>query len=212
MMGLVRLAPGPPGGWGLVKSMGRDMAEGLALNSMHMSMGALKALGETVGLVRMLNPTDPYNLTHPGQYLQNANGVLTGLASTVAHPERLVGIVKNQNWRDPAEALGSIAIDLLGGKGAGGAAKGGLKGAVKTGVKEAVEQGAKETARKSVRERLGDLARDLNCKVLRNEPVDMATGRMVLPQTDVTLPGSFPLEFTRTFESAYRNGGWFGPA
>ncbi|GGZ04402.1 DUF6531 domain-containing protein [Streptomyces poonensis] len=40
----------------------------------------------------------------------------------------------------------------------------------------------------------------------------MATGRMVLLQTDVTLPGTFPLEFTRTFESAYRNGGWFGPA
>jgi RHS repeat-associated protein len=60
---------------------------------MHLTGGALKAVGETVGLVRMLNPTDPYNLTHPGQYLQNVNGVLTGLASTVAHPERLVGVI-----------------------------------------------------------------------------------------------------------------------
>ncbi|GAA4039961.1 putative T7SS-secreted protein [Streptomyces shaanxiensis] len=212
MMGLVRQAPEPPGGWDLVKSMGRDMAEGMALNSIHLAGGALKAVGETVGLVRMLNPTDPYNLTHPGQYLQNVNGVLTGLASTVAHPERLVGIVKNQNWRDPAEALGSIAIDLIGGKGAGGTIKGGLKGGLKTAGKEAIEQGAKEAARKSVKERLGDLARELNCKVLRNEPVDMATGRMVLAQTDITLPGILPLEFTRTFESAYRNGGWFGPA
>ncbi|MGP2438631.1 putative T7SS-secreted protein [Streptomyces sp. JW3] len=211
MTNLTGLAPEPPGGWDQVTSMGRDLVEGMVLSGMHTSVGAWKGLGETVGLVRMLNPTDPYNLTHPGQYLQNANGVLTSLASTVAHPERLVGIVKNQNWRDPSEALGSVAIDLVGGKGAGGAAKGGLKGGLKGLGKEAVEQGAKETARKSVKERLSDLARDLNCKVLRNEPVDMATGRMVLPQTDIVLPGSLPLEFTRTFESAYRNGGWFGP-
>ncbi|MBA2945869.1 putative T7SS-secreted protein [Streptomyces himalayensis] len=212
IMGLVRLAPEPPSAMQLAASMGRDMVEGTVLNSMHLTGGALKAVGETVGLVRMLNPTDPYNLTHPGQYLQNVNGVLTGLASTVAHPERLVGIIKNQNWRDPAEALGGIAIELVGGKGAGGAVKGGLKAGLKGAGKEAIEQGAKEAARKSVRERLDDLARDLNCKVLRNEPVDMATGRMVLLQTDVSLQGTFPLEFTRTFESAYRNGGWFGPA
>ncbi|WP_314174313.1 putative T7SS-secreted protein [Streptomyces winkii] len=210
--GLVQQAPEVPGAWELMKSAGRDMAEGMALNSVHLLGGALKGLGKTAGLVRMLNPTDPYNMTHPGQYLQNMNGVATGLASTVAHPERLVGIVTNQNWRDPGEAIGKIAVDLIGGKGAGGAVKGGLKGALKAGGKEAVEQGAKQAARKTIRERLGDLARDLNCKVLRNEPVDMATGRMVLPQTDVSLPGTFPLAFTRTFESAYRNGGWFGPA
>lgn len=39
----------------------------------------------------------------------------------------------------------------------------------------------------------------------------MATGRMILPQTDLVLPGSLPLFFTRTFESAYRSGRWFGP-
>ncbi|NLU66678.1 putative T7SS-secreted protein [Streptomyces sp. HNM0574] len=210
--GLVEQAPEMPGGWEMLKSAGRDMAEGMALNSVHLLGGALKGLGETVGLVRMLNPTDPYNLTHPGQYLTNLNGVVTGLASTVAHPERLVGIVKNQNWRDPSEALGGILVEVVGGKGAGGVVKGGIKGGIKGGAKEAVEQGVKQGARRSVKERLDDLARDLNCKVLRNEPVDMATGRMVLPQTDVTLPGTFPLEFTRTFESAYRNGGWFGPA
>ncbi|RAJ69128.1 RHS repeat-associated protein [Streptomyces sp. Amel2xB2] len=210
--GLVEQAPEMPGAWETIKSAGRDAAEAMALSNVHVLGGVMKGLGETAGLVRMLNPTDPYNLTHPGRYLQNMNGVATGLASTVAHPERLVGIVTNQNWRDPAEAVGKIAVDLVGGKGSGGIVKGGLKGGLKAGGKEAVEQGAKQAARRTVKERLGDLARDLNCKVLRNEPVDMATGRMVLPQTDVSLPGTFPLEFTRTFESAYRNGGWFGPA
>ncbi|MDT0380066.1 DUF6531 domain-containing protein [Streptomyces sp. DSM 42041] len=210
--GLVESAPEMPGGWEMLKSMGRDLVGGMALNSMHLAGGIMKGLGTTVGIVRMLNPQDPYNMTHPNQYLMNLNGFTTGLASTVAHPERLAGVVSNQNWRDPAEAFGKIAVDLVGGKGSGGAIKGGLKGGLKAGAKEAAEQGAKQGARKSVSERLNDLARDLNCKVLRNEPVDMATGRMVLPATDVSLPGTMPLEFTRTFESAYRNGGWFGPA
>lgn len=39
----------------------------------------------------------------------------------------------------------------------------------------------------------------------------MATGRMSLPQTDVTLPARLPLFFSRQFESSYRAGRWFGP-
>ncbi|WP_051943699.1 DUF6531 domain-containing protein [Streptacidiphilus rugosus] len=42
------------------------------------------------------------------------------------------------------------------------------------------------------------------------EPVDMATGRMYIDQTDASLPGSLPLVFTRSFESGYRAGRWMG--
>ncbi|RAG81052.1 type IV secretion protein Rhs, partial [Streptacidiphilus pinicola] len=42
------------------------------------------------------------------------------------------------------------------------------------------------------------------------EPVDMATGRMFIDQTDVVLPGSLPLRFTRCFESGYGAGRWMG--
>ncbi|WP_152648568.1 RHS repeat-associated core domain-containing protein [Streptacidiphilus anmyonensis] len=42
------------------------------------------------------------------------------------------------------------------------------------------------------------------------EPVDMATGRMFIDQTDVLLPGSLPLRFTRCFESGYGAGRWMG--
>ncbi|MEY9845235.1 RHS repeat-associated protein [Streptacidiphilus sp. BW17] len=42
------------------------------------------------------------------------------------------------------------------------------------------------------------------------EPVDMATGRMFIDQTDVLLPGSLPLKFTRCFESGYGAGRWMG--
>ena len=43
------------------------------------------------------------------------------------------------------------------------------------------------------------------------DPVDLATGKMFLPQTDVTLPGSLPLVFTRRVESGYAVGRCFGP-
>ncbi|MEV6317393.1 DUF6531 domain-containing protein [Streptomyces sp. NPDC051776] len=45
-----------------------------------------------------------------------------------------------------------------------------------------------------------------------SDPVDMATGAMFLPQTDITLPGSLPLAFTRRVASDYRAGRWFGPS
>ncbi|MGW0821526.1 DUF6531 domain-containing protein [Streptomyces sp. NPDC002845] len=44
-----------------------------------------------------------------------------------------------------------------------------------------------------------------------SDPVDMATGAMFLPQTDVELPGNLPLAFTRRVASDYRCGWWFGP-
>ncbi|MFC8129045.1 DUF6531 domain-containing protein [Streptomyces sp. NPDC057302] len=44
------------------------------------------------------------------------------------------------------------------------------------------------------------------------DPVDVATGQMFLSQTDVTLPGTLPLAFTRRVASGYRTGGWFGPS
>ncbi|MEU4997747.1 RHS repeat-associated core domain-containing protein [Streptomyces sp. NPDC021622] len=44
-----------------------------------------------------------------------------------------------------------------------------------------------------------------------SDPIDMATGFMFLPQTDITLPGTLPLAFTRRVSSGYRTGWWFGP-
>ncbi|WP_342634381.1 DUF6531 domain-containing protein [Streptomyces himastatinicus] len=43
------------------------------------------------------------------------------------------------------------------------------------------------------------------------EPIDIATGAMLMEQTDLTLPGSLPLVFERTHMSSYRGGVSFGP-
>ncbi|WP_217161601.1 DUF6531 domain-containing protein [Streptomyces sp. AC512_CC834] len=44
------------------------------------------------------------------------------------------------------------------------------------------------------------------------DPIDVATGDMVLARTDVSLPGVLPLILERTHLSSYRWGGWFGPS
>ncbi|WP_371793177.1 DUF6531 domain-containing protein [Streptomyces sp. NBC_01471] len=49
-------------------------------------------------------------------------------------------------------------------------------------------------------------------KKCARDPIDVATGDMLLAQTDVELPGTLPLVLERTHLSSYRHGGWFGPS
>ncbi|WP_238783213.1 DUF6531 domain-containing protein [Streptomyces monomycini] len=44
------------------------------------------------------------------------------------------------------------------------------------------------------------------------DPVDLATGRVFLNQTDIALPGALPLLFTRRYESSTRIGRHIGPS
>ncbi|MFJ9523361.1 DUF6531 domain-containing protein [Kitasatospora sp. NPDC101801] len=52
--------------------------------------------------------------------------------------------------------------------------------------------------------------RPLDTRKCPGEPVDIATGRMFIDQVDALLPGSLPLEFTRTYESGLVTGRWMG--
>ncbi|MFB0616113.1 DUF6531 domain-containing protein [Streptomyces sp. AGS-58] len=58
---------------------------------------------------------------------------------------------------------------------------------------------------------LGPAARNAERTPCVGEPIDVATGAMLMTQTDLTLPGSLPLQFTRTHLSSYRGGVCFGP-
>ncbi|AZS72292.1 type IV secretion protein Rhs [Streptomyces lydicus] len=188
-----------------------DAADGIAaggMNLMHVVGGVGKALVETVNLGRMVNPLEPYNLAHPHLYMANVSKITLGLASTAAHPGRLAKGMLGDGWgSDPGDALGGVIGNLIGAKGVGAVGKGvmktGAKGAAKGAARTAFKDGGKRT--------IMDRARTAWCKIFGNDPIDMATGRMILPQTDITLPGSLPLTFTRTFESSYRTGRWFGP-
>lgn len=45
-----------------------------------------------------------------------------------------------------------------------------------------------------------------------NDPIDVATGEMILPQVDLELGGELPLVLSRTHVSSYRAGRSFGPS
>jgi RHS repeat-associated protein len=49
-------------------------------------------------------------------------------------------------------------------------------------------------------------------KTCSDDPVDIATGEFLLPETDIDLPGVLGLVLRRTHHSNYRRGRWFGPS
>ncbi|WP_329432973.1 DUF6531 domain-containing protein [Streptomyces sp. NBC_01280] len=58
---------------------------------------------------------------------------------------------------------------------------------------------------------LGPAARNAERTPCVGEPIDVATGAMLMTQTDLSLPASLPLLFQRTHLSSYRGGVCFGP-
>jgi RHS repeat-associated protein len=193
--------------------LGNDLVDGYqAVNTelTHVVGGALKGTAGLLNFARGLNPTDPYNLTHPAAYMQNVSMTLSGLVSTASHPERIVQAAVDGFKKDPSEFVGRLIPELIGTKGAG-LARGGLRLALKEGAEGVAEQGLRKTARNAVEEGADDVARRQGEKVCAKDPVDVATGRMVLPQTDVSLTAQLPLVVKRQFESSHRLGGWFGP-
>ncbi|MGW0337983.1 putative T7SS-secreted protein [Streptomyces sp. NPDC003011] len=199
-------APAEPS---LLSQVGSNLEDGyLAVNTelTHVVGGAVKGVAGTVAFVRGLNPLDVYNLTHPAQYVQNVSMTITGLVSTATHPDRALKSAWEGFKKDPAEGVGRLIPELIGGKGLG-LARGGLKG----GAKEGLETTARSAARRGATETPESTSRRPEERVCLKDPVDVATGSMVLPQTDISLPGSLPLVFKRSFESSYRAGRWFGP-
>ncbi|GAB2870727.1 putative adhesin [Streptomyces mayteni] len=54
--------------------------------------------------------------------------------------------------------------------------------------------------------------RSLHGLFTRADPIDMATGEVVMSATDVDLPGVLPLVLQRHHRSSVRSGTWFGPS
>ncbi|MER5201670.1 putative T7SS-secreted protein [Streptomyces sp. NPDC002825] len=199
-------APAEPSLGERLKLDATDYVLGMGAEQTHVAGGVVKGLAGLVTFVRSVNPQDPYNLTHPAEYYQNVNMTLAGLASTAAHPDRALEATWEAAKSDPSEFGGRLLPELFGTKGLGGA--------------KAVERVADvaDDAKSVGKGRAGqtkdpeDTSRPHEDRKCANDPVDMATGRMVLPQTDITLPAALPLVLTRTFESSYRAGRWFGPS
>ncbi|MFJ9178851.1 putative T7SS-secreted protein [Streptomyces sp. NPDC102360] len=204
MAAALETAPRKPAFTDRLKANGEDWIATGTLSATHAAGGVVKSLTDVAKLARTMNPLDPYNLTHPAQAFAQQQMVLAGLTNLATHPEQLPKAIIGSGWKsDPSEATGVLLGNLIGGKGAGGAAKAGLRGGLKA--------GAEGAARRGLGGRLIESARRFLDRKCASDPVDVATGRMLLPQTDITLPALLPLTFERFFESSWRAGRWFGP-
>lgn len=181
-----------------------DRAMGNGIETMHFVGGAVKGTVGLTNFVRSLHPLDGYNRTHPAEYYENVNMTLAGAVTSAAHPDRAVKGAWDAFQEDPSEFWGRLAPEAVGTRGAGG-----LKSLARKGADNTPDDVGKGRAGHT--EDPHDRSRQCTDRQCKGDPVDMATGRMILPQTDVTLPGSLPPVFTRTFESSYRAGRWFGP-
>ncbi|MFI1458900.1 putative T7SS-secreted protein [Streptomyces roseus] len=185
-----------------------DGLDYLDLASTHLVGGVVKGVAGTVSFARALNPMDPYNLTHPAEYLTSLNSTAAGLVTMANDPWGAGKQMLDEFMKDPSEGVGKLIPDLIGSKGLGSLKKLGSAARHLDDVPSGKGRGGAR----------GDHEKDPNhnsnkCddNVCDGDPVDMATGRMLLPQTDIALPGSLPLFFRRTFDSSHRSGRWFGP-
>ncbi|MFC7303184.1 putative T7SS-secreted protein [Streptomyces monticola] len=189
-----------------------DLAQSAGTELTHVAGGVIKGGAGLVNFGRGLLPMDPYNLTHPVAYMQNASMTLSGLVSSVAQPQRTAKNALDAFNSDRSEFIGRLLPELASTKGAG-FGRAGFRTAGKNGLEGAAETGAKPSARDGVSRNPAEPSRQPEAVESRHtDPIDLATGKMYLPQTDVTLPGVLPLIFKRRVESGYHLGHWFGPS
>ncbi|WP_345524649.1 putative T7SS-secreted protein, partial [Streptomyces echinatus] len=180
----------------------KDGLDEVDLMKTHFTMGAVKGTAGILNFVRGLNPMDPYNITHPADYVTHLNSTAAGLVQVANDPWGSGKQMLDDFMKDPAEGLGTFVPDAILTAATGGA------GAAAKGARLTEELAEAARARRA--RRLRETVRRPDGKRCGREPVDFATGRMFLPQEDVLLPGSLPLLFRRDFESSYRAGRWFG--
>ncbi|MEV4970004.1 putative T7SS-secreted protein [Streptomyces scopuliridis] len=198
-------APKEPTGRERAKLELMDWGVGQGVELAHFGGGVVKGTAGLVNFVRSVNPMDPYNLAHPAEYYKGVNMTLAGLASTVANPDRALKNAWDAAKGDPSEFIGRLVPELIGTKGAGV-----VRGGLRAGMKDLADspKGRSRHGHDKDPDSGGKKCGETKCD---GDPVDVATGRMLLPQTDMALPGSMPLVFRRTFDSSYRAGRWFGP-
>ncbi|MFI1885369.1 putative T7SS-secreted protein [Streptomyces jumonjinensis] len=192
-------------------SYAAQMADGLAeyeILQTHAGAGIVKGTAGLVNFVRSVNPVDPYNITHPAEYALALNNTAAGLVMVANDPWGAGKQVIDGFMKDPAEGLGRLVPDLLLTAATGGAGAGvkvtrvAKEAADLAGARRAVDDAPPGTSDRT----------DDDKTTTGTDPVDLATGRMFLPQTDLVLPGTLPLAFTRRVESGYTQGRFLGPS
>ncbi|MFD5477526.1 putative T7SS-secreted protein [Streptomyces hawaiiensis] len=174
----------------------------------HVGGGIIKGTAGILNFVRSVNPVDPYNITHPAEYATSLNSLAAGLIVAANDPVGTGKQMVGDFMKDPAEGFGRLIPDLAltAATGGGGAAVKGIRIAEEAAdaarLRKLVDDAPDGTHNRPDGERTTD----------GTDPVDLASGRMFLPQTDLEIPGILPLVFTRRTESGCTVGRFLGPS
>ncbi|WP_314224621.1 putative T7SS-secreted protein [Streptomyces zaehneri] len=189
------------------EQLGDGMQE-LQLMGDHVGGGVVKGTAGLLNFVRGVNPLDPYNITHPAEYATSLNSLAAGLVVAANDPVGTGKQMISDFMKDPAEGFGRLLPDvaLTVATGGGGAAVKGVRIAEEAAdaarLRRLIDDAPEGTHSRPDGERPTD----------GTDPVDLASGRMFLPQTDLEIPGVLPLVFTRRTESGTATGRFLGPA
>ncbi|MFF7973305.1 putative T7SS-secreted protein [Streptomyces sp. NPDC007905] len=214
-------APSEPSALNQLKLDGADVWDAAKTEDMRFFGGFMRGLGDLNNLARNANPLDPYAITHPYEALQAKVELLGGAVHFVTHPTQTGNQLWNSFLQDPGgvggELLPQFLIPEAGAEGAAAdgvrVAEDGTRGAEEAAAGERAAEGeAGNSARETVNDDPHDHSREEDAVEDCGDPVDVATGKMFLPQTDAALPGVLPLVLKRRVESGYRLGRWFGPS
>ncbi|WP_410668489.1 putative T7SS-secreted protein [Amycolatopsis sp. cmx-4-68] len=106
-------APAEPRFTDRLLAEGSDLLQEGGDGLVHFYGGIVKGAGGILKFGRSLNPLDPYNMTHPAEYVAGLSGTAAGLLHTVNHPLDLVEGMLGDGWgSDPFEALGKLVPNV----------------------------------------------------------------------------------------------------
>jgi RHS repeat-associated protein len=206
--GAAGLAPAEPSFWSQVGDDALDTLGAGQLAQDSFDTGVVDGTADIVKFARVLNPEDPWNETHPAEYLAGLSGTLAGITSDVVNPENLAKSLAGSGWgSDPFQAAGKLVPNVVlavATDGAGTVADAGAS------ALEDASASAGEDALTGAADNPGSAAQGPSDMTTAGDPVDVATGDVVLAQADVTLPGILPLVIERTHRSSHRTGRWLG--
>src|SRR5450755_100847 len=189
------LAPAEPSFLSQLGSDFSDATQAGNLASISFTGGVVDGAADIVKFARSIDPADPWNMEHPAEYVAGLSGTAAGLANDVINPQDLVKGLVGTGWgSDPAQALGRLVPNValaIGTDGAGTAADAG------TSIAERAALGSSEDATVAGLDGAASdpaaAARPPDDIPTAGDPVDVATGDVILAQADLTLPGLLPL-------------------
>ncbi|WP_405361126.1 hypothetical protein OG535_23330 [Kitasatospora sp. NBC_00085] len=209
---LVASAPAMPSKMQILKAEVKDGLMAVPVAYEHFYGGLVKSGTDLIKLGRSLNPMDPYNLSHPAQYLDGLSTTTAGLIQAGDHPVDLLKGLVGSGWgNDPSEASGKLVGNFLIGAGTGGGgtaatlaereAAAVAENAAKKAAQEAAEKAAKEAAEKSVKQAAEKAAKEAADKASKEaaekalqEAAEKAAAKPVVPSP--TNPAGLPEGWT----------------